>query len=418
MFKRRYPVGAILQIPSFWGALTWVAAFGLYLLRLLSWDSPSAAALLVFSFVGIAFVASTLVFEESYVIVRDSSAHFTNSETPTRRYSLQLLALHALGFAGIALYVRDLARVLGGWQVFTAALLYGSQYIRWALEDSVSFGTQISYFGWIAIALTVIHLRRNKASRWWLLLVFAQVLGNLLFVDRTRPTWIGLTTIAVVLIDVRDLSFHRLARWILIVCATFIALFLAIAQWLGKNPEAGAYGHSVLPLPLQSMYLYTTAGFAYFNEILHKLAPAQFETQRTLYPAWKVLARLGLAKEPVSQVNEIYWVPFPVNVGTFLEPWYRDGGFALAGIGLFVHTVLANWLGLILLRAGTPLARFAWANLCFMCFIAFFTPKATTLPLWMFVGIGVFEVAAFNALGRKLTSRPGASGPRALQGLL
>src|SRR5439155_17556648 len=103
-------------------------------------------------------------------------------------------------------------------------------------------------------------------------------------------------------------------------------------------------------------------------------------------------AAVGIVPSPPSQINEYFSMPFTTNVGTFLEPFYRDGGFTFAFAAILVHSFGLDWLGLALLRSGRRLALFAWANLCFVTFISFFTPKITGFPTWLFTGLAIAAI--------------------------
>lgn len=398
----------LLLVPSFWGACTWAVAYVAYHLRLLAWYPTSAFADAVFVCAGIFFVLSCILTRPYY----DRASWAIIRQNESRSYQALgaspiafLLVLHLIGLVGVALYVRGLAIALAGWQGFVAALLYAPQYLRWANAESI--GTQLSYFGWVGIGLTVWYLRRRELPRAFWTLVVVQLVANLFFVDRTRPTWIGFTAVLVALsVEVR-VSRARAIRAVLWSIALFLIAYFGIAALIGKVPTAGAYGRTSLPLLLQPFYVYITAGFAYLNQILAQLSPEDFHSGRVLYPLWMFASRLGFGIAPPSQVNDEYWLPFPVNVGTFLEPWYRDGGVLLLCLGMLVQTVVTDFLALSLLRSQRPLAVFAWANLCFSSFIAFFTPKLVTFPIWLFVALGAGAIA-IGALRRSGDAPAGA----------
>jgi hypothetical protein len=292
-------------MPSAWGFVTWTAWLMLYLCRLIRWDPVTPAALLVFAGVTMAWPLSMLLMRPLYAALPTEPEGAAPGGGAVRGGTLGIVFLHLVGLVGMVLYVRDLAARLGGWGGFLAALAFGSNYIRWALEDSISIGTQLSYFGWVAVGLSIVASRRGYGSRPLTILAVVQVLANFLFVDRTRPTWIGFICLAVLVATAPHLRWRRLLGGGAAAIVVFLIVFTAVANWLGKVPEEGAYGASPLPLPLQSMYQYGTAGFAYFNEILGRLAPGDYDSVRVLNPMWKLLARLGFAAEPPSQVNEM-----------------------------------------------------------------------------------------------------------------
>jgi hypothetical protein len=76
--------------------------------------------------------------------------------------------------------------------------------------------------------------------------------------------------------------------------------------------------------------------------------------------------------------------------------------------GILLHSAGLDAVGYWLLRSRRPLALFAWANICFVTFLAFFTPKLNNFPTWLFLILG-----GFSALLAGLATRPpGAANSR------
>jgi hypothetical protein len=311
-----------------------------------------------------------------------------------------IILLHSVGFLGLTLYVIEFSRNLGGIAGFFLALVSEAYVIRLETLTSSSIGTQLSYFGWIAISLTVFFFAQRKLSGRWLLIAFVQFLGNILYIDRTRPFWIIITSLLMLLPAVRVLNVKKITRWL--VASTFAALmiFWAIAEWSGKTGYNEIYESSLLPGITQDIYVYGVSGFAYFNKILESNEQLSYSPKRILYPAYKYLAKFGVTDDPPIQVLDFYEVPFSTNVGTFLEPFYRDGGLLFVLCGIIIYSFGLDLLGLYLFSSGKPLAIFAWSNLCFTTFIGFFTPKITSFPIWLFVVFGVISLFAQNEILR------------------
>lgn len=380
-------------IPSFYGALAWGIWLALYLMKLVRVDPCSNAALALYLLVEAFFVLSAIAALPRYTAVlqrRDVTGvnGGESAERPGAAGTL-LFALHGAGFAGLALYVLEFSRNLGGIQGFILALVSEAYAIRWEMETSSSVGTQLSYFGWVAISLTVYHVARRTLPRWWMALAFLQFLGNFLFIDRTRPLWIIFTSLVMLLPVVRRLELRLIVRWMAGSCLVAVVLFWLVAEWTGKAGSADQYEDSVLPGITQQVYLYGVSGFAYFSRMLESNEQISYKPVRFLYPGLKYLARFGMVEEPPNQVLEFYDVPFPTNVGTFLEPFYRDGGFLFVLCGIIIYSFGFDCVGLLLLRGGRSLALYAWANLCFATFIGFFTPKISSFPIWLFMVMGM-----------------------------
>ena len=386
-------LGTLLLMPSFQGGLAWAFWLAMYEARLLAWDPapPLANALYVLA---LAFYAlSTVTWYSKYRAWRDLNDAELLYDRKARRTApearLYLGILHALGFLGWALYTRDFAAALGGLPTFAQLLLGASWMIRRQAEVTSSVGTQLSYFGWIAIALTCYEYWRGRVSRLWLAVAALQFLANFLYIARTGPTTILFTTGMLALIAVPVAKTKALALRVVGLAVVLGIIFLVIASWTGKVALQGQYGATILPLWAQNLYFYGTGSFGYFSHLVDVQEPIAYVPERALYPALKALAAVGIVPSPPSQINEYFSMPFTTNVGTFLEPFYRDGGFTFAFAAILVHSFGLDWLGLALLRSGRRLALFAWANLCFVTFISFFTPKLTGFPTWLFTALAI-----------------------------
>ncbi len=388
-------------IPSLYGGVMWGAALALYGARLLEWERNGAYAMVLFLLVEALFVLSVCLHSPIY-------EHWFSAERSISaiqlRASLQkslILLLHGIGFIGLAKYVIDFSEGFGGIEGFIIALLSQSYLIRAAAEDTFSIGTQLSYFGWIAIALTVLQVTQKRISRWWLTIGLLQFCGNLMFIDRTRPIWILFTSFLMVLLGLPKLNVLKILRWATLGCVLAVLAFLGIAEWIGKIPEGGTYGTSTLTPQAENVYYYITAGFPYFNRILEEQRAVSYVPERTLYPAAKMLSSLSLVEPPPTQINEFEYLPFETNVGTFLESLYRDGGILFVTLGIIIYTFGLDMVGLKLLRSRTLLASYAWANVCFVSFMGFFTPKLSTFPVWLFLGIAILSLCRPHLRFRK-----------------
>lgn len=390
-----------LTIPSFYGVLGWSISSLLYLSGIVPWEASSNRTNLV--------IAAGLV---AFAFTFMGSMHHYRSEGSIREqaeihHAGFIWLLHFVGLVGISLYIRAFAHDLGGLGDFRTALLTASYKIRLQAEESTSIGTQISYFGWIAIALSLSTVHRGRVRIALIGASALQFAGNLAFIDRTRPLWILFTSF-LLLIYSRGLPSKGYLRGALLAFAlTLISILFLVSVWIGKVPDAHTYGTSSLAAPTQNAVLYLTSGFAYLNRILNSAEPIDFIPIRTLAPLFNVLSVLGLAPHAPSQVNEAYFTPFETNVGTVLEPFIRDGGLGYAALGLFIQTFVVDALARRFFALRAPLARYAWATLCFTSAVSFFTPKITTTPVWLFVGLGGFSYL-FNQ--NQLATRAGRLG--------
>ena len=302
-----------------------------------------------------------------------------------------ILALAAAGFAGTAKYLIDAIDWFGSVDVLAATLLFSSENVRWAASDLASYGTQLTYFGWIAAALAGYRCGKLRVSLGLTLLIIVILATNVIYIDRTRPTWIVfITGLAFLYGRLERYDIRRLLAGGVGAIAAFLAIFIVVGLWVGKiSITADSYESNVLSGPLHNIALYVTGGFGYLNEIVQNERNFNYIPARTLYPFFEFTARLGLSEEPPSRILEFFYLPHPVNVGTFIEPLYRDGGIVYTIVGLVILVFGADWLGIFLLKSQSGLALVAWTNLCFANALAFFTPKFTSFPLWLIVGAGV-----------------------------
>ena len=297
-----------------------------------------------------------------------------------------IAALHIVGFAGLAMYARDFSAAVGGYGVFFALLAGASDTIRSSAGNITSPGIQVSYAGWVAVGVATYEIARGRRSRWWHAANIAQAAGNLLFVDRTRPFSILFTAALLWIVGRPGLSLRRLVLSGLGMVVGGLAVYLSIALWVGKVQVGG--GSGALPPAVESVLTYGTGGFAYFSHMVGAGEAPALTLERSLYPLFKALNAFGLAAAPPPQVNEFYFMPLPTNVGTYLEPFYRDGGWMFVGVAIILHAFLLDQLGLLFFRTGEAFALYAWSTLCFTNAIGFFTPKINNLPVWLFLIAG------------------------------
>jgi hypothetical protein len=330
-----------------------------------------------------------------------------------RRYAMlpscrwQIMAsLHIIGFLGIALYVHDFSAALGGAARFWTLLATTTYVVRWQAVDTLSVGTQLSYAGWIATALTVILVRVKRLPKKWLVVAAVQYLGNALFLGRTRLFWILIVTIVMLApLIKRSLSLRRTSLIALATLVTLVVVFISIGAWIGKLQAANVSERdSDVPYMVQNLYLYATAGFAYFNAVVETESPHPgFEG--IAYPLYQVGRYLHVSEKPRSQINATLYLPFGVNVGTFLEPFFRDGGYPLTIVGILIATICVDYAALYFWTSNNYFGWYASAQLCFSSALAGFSPKITTFPVWLFLGSALVAMALQRRARRHVDSR-------------
>ncbi|WP_428223299.1 O-antigen polymerase [Flavobacterium sp.] len=385
----------LIYVPSFHGFATFLFFYICYFLGIIEYNNCDNYTHLIYITCIFFFLISSFLFVNRFktrlqnTYVSNFTCNFYDSVT-MRRY---VYIFYAIGNLGFVLYLQKVISFFGGVSIFLAILLSeDSTQIRIESDNfSDSIGIQLSYFSWIAAAISLIVLRQSKNKKKYIALIVFTFLQNVLFIDRTRPMWIILT----LLISVFPFS-HRKISNVKVVLTTFFlgvgfyGLFSIIAVLAGKSlTEKQFKGWDISP-SAQNFIYYGTSSFAYFNNMVENEEIDSFKLDRTVYPLLKITSSLGITDQPSSLVNDFYFIPSPTNVGTFLEPFYRDGGFLFVFFGMFFHSVILNALGVFFLKNANPFGLFAYANICYVNLMAFFTPKINNFPIWLFLTLGIY----------------------------
>lgn len=387
----------LFYIPSFYGALTWGIWLFLYSMSLIRVDDAGDMAATIYLITELFFIMSTICTFPGFrkiTIARSSRDSSENTGGENGTFKLLLLFLHTIGFIGLAQWFRHIVGYFGGFYQVLFAYLSSADSIRSNADLPTTVGIQLTYFGWIAAALTVYAVIKKHIPKTWLLLALLQLTGNFLYIGRTQPIWIMFTSFLMVLATFVNMNFRKTVTWMVSLGVVFLVVFWLLAEWTGKTYHEGVLDDPKIPGISQVMYAYGVSGFAYFSHMVVSNEPIAYKPERILYPLQKFLSRVGLTAEPPSQILEFYDVPFGTNVGTFLEPFYRDGGLLFVVFGVLIYSFGLDLLGLLFLRSGNPLALYAWSTLCFTTTIAFMTPKITQFPVWLFIGLGLLSLLA------------------------
>ncbi len=375
-------VNYLLVMPSFYGSVMWLMGLLFYYSRYIKWNETKGITHIVFWGTEFFLIIATIYFDKHYKRLYNNIVEKLQDETSSGLTFKPLILLHLIGFYGSYLFIRDYSAAVGGYTNFFLALVTsGAGFkIREANSETISLGTQLSYIGWMAIAATLFEVRRkNFNKRLGYFLCFLQFLPNLFYFDRTRPTWIFFTVFVSIFPIFHKMSRFQLVRNFLLSFILGLSLFVFIAVWSGKGWDFAEEGKMY-----ENIYIYLCSGYAYFNEMVGVNA-YHFFPERILYPLLKLLNAFSLAPPPPNQILDYLNVPVQTNVGTFLEPFYNDGGLLYVAVGVFIYSFGLNLLGYFLLKSRTPFNLYSLGNICFINFIGFFTPKIGTFPIWFIV---------------------------------
>jgi hypothetical protein len=381
-------------MPSFYGALSWGFWISIYFARTIDWYPDDPISILLFCGVELAFIASIIAFMRPYrewleSHLRVQAIQEAARAAQRRSYKSLIVVLHAVGFYGTYQYARDFGARIGGLSGFWDQTMNEAWRTRMEADYTQSAGTQLGYMGWIAVGITVYEVVRGRLSRWWLVPAIAQFAGNLLWVGRMRPFTILFVSGLMAAVALQAPQIMKAVKWGIVIVFSMFVLFWAVAIWVGKLGPWTGFNLPDFQNALQSVGVYGTGGFAYFNQMVIHGVHREFLPENTLYPFFKVLSTLKLTAPPPLQIKPFLAMPLATNVSTFMDPFFRDGGFPLVFIGILIQSFGLDALGLHLLRRRNPLSYFGWTALCFTSFMTFFTFKICEVPTWLFVGIGL-----------------------------
>lgn len=299
----------------------------------------------------------------------------------TRKFILAGILI--IGLLGVVKYVLDYSKFLGAFGVFYSIFMEDTGQLRTLAENVESVGTQISYFSWLAAFILTIDIAAKNISKKYLFLVFFIILINSIFLDRTRPIWIIFTCALCYFITTYKLySRKRIVYLISSIVVFFIGIFILIGSLLGKGSSDESYTKFNLPKEVQPFFLYLTSSFAYLGRLFYYDAPNDYLPVRVAYPVTKLMSKFGLADNPPNPILEFFTVPLLTNVGTFLEPFYQDGGRLFLIIAIILHTFIFDKMALYFMKKISPASIIAISTFCFINFIAFFVPKVTSPAVW------------------------------------
>jgi hypothetical protein len=401
-----------LTIPSFYGFLAWTVSYSLYKIRLIDWAPSVPQAEGVFLLTILLFLIATIAWYQPFNRLWRTQTGGASGGPRAATWldgagARTLLLFHVVGLAGISWHLYVLITGLGGVANYLGILVDDSQLIRqFEIEP---YGIYLSYFGWIAIPITIFRWRFSKVPLTLKLLTVAQAIGNILFIDRTRPIWLLFVSMLMVSYWSMPRERSRIVWYLVTFAGVALGLFVAVGHWIGKTGEAlQHYGGVSIDTQLASIYYYLTSGFPYMESLIALGEPAELELGRTLYPLYKVLSWLELAPAPPPQILQFEELPFPTNAGTFLEPYFSDGGYLLLGLAAVVYSFGLNLFGYLALATRSIWGGYIWATFCFVAFISFFVPKLGSAPVWLFCLIAASALMIRSARGSRI------SGPRGL----
>lgn len=358
-------------IPSFWGLLAWTSTSALYIFGPLDWNPISATGYMLLLSMALAFLISIVFHAPLYKkAVNSPNRALPNSNINT------LIALHLVGLLGSLIFAYDITAVYNQSFSFIEAFFQDPLSIRKASLDASPRGVYLAYFGWLASLLTGARLATKTNHRILLAtLLLLQFASELVFMNKTRPLAVLILACFGYLFATRKaITLGTASRYLLLIGGAFCIFFVA---WSASTGKVWSQGTS-LPPALETLVLYLTAGYPYLLHIIETEPGGDFASMRVIRPILTLSAILLGTPPPPSAILPFYELPYATNVGTALEPFFRDGGTLGLCIGFVILSAGVDYLSLTAIRHGRTFGLCLSTTLCLTSASTFFVSKINT----------------------------------------
>jgi oligosaccharide repeat unit polymerase len=284
-----------------------------------------------------------------------------------------------IGSYGLFKYIYDFSNLLGGLANFISIFFLEPLTIRDLASDETSIGFQLSYFSWISIFYSLCFIlsdnyKYEKYKYILMGLIFFETFANIMFIDRTRPIFIFLTS-ALILILLKARKIKKLSRYLFFIAVAPILIFFIQALFSGKFDQDEGL--------LKNFLIYFYGGMGYFSQVLDQVNP-DYEFTRSFYPVAKLLVFFGLDINVPSQILTFRNIPFTTNVGTFLEPLFSDGGILFVLMGVPFIILIFDFIAYHAIKSRSVFGLFYWSVLIFISVFAFFASKFNSTYFYLF----------------------------------
>lgn len=391
----------LLLIPSFYAICGFVVPLFLYSLRLISWPVPGFETILIFALFALSnALALTLSFRlcNNSHIQKIKKIHKTKPIYSSVDRVFFYISIF-MGIFGYLLYYYDLSKNFGGATYLMMLFVNGEQTEIRTLELE-TFGTQLTYFSWVASGIISYGFAAGFFKKRWLLIIFLYLILSLGYFDRVKPISIlffsfsGYSIGKFVFTD--GFSKGEMYKLALGLFTTVIIFYFGVAVLLGKNLPASFYGRYTDLNPLvANFYMYLTSGYAYFDNIYSQDKISSTNFQIFFYPVFKILSAIGIAEQPPKQALDFLQIPLEVNVATGLEPLYSS--FGKIGLILLIVAIPLVFDSVALFLSFrrtifwvTAITTFAWSGI-----FLFFTARFVSFPFYLLL----FYVIFVNLIG-------------------
>lgn len=385
-----------MAIPSFWGAITWSMALFTYIFMDIGWYPPHFDSLLALFGMLFCFILSFFCF--SPFVKNQFDFHFENIVPKINFY--YILVLHLIGLAATALFVSDISNSGYLSDNFFALLLADPLVIRAVPLDGLTRGIFLGYIGWLAVFLSATQVAVYRDRRVLnSILVILQICANILFLSKMRPVVVIMIFIVPFIIMTIRYKFIKLS----IIGVMFsIIIFVFFTSWSYVTGKVFELGIGYNPV-VETFILYLTSGPAYLSHIMFIEQP-EMTLSRTLRPLYVISSILFDTAQPPSRILPFYDLPISTNVGTALEPWFRDLGATGMFLGMIALSFGVDMVAYLGLRFGRLTGLLVVMTMCYCSIFAFFVPRLTTGPVFAVLSLFLLHVVLVVALRLKWSS--------------
>ena len=381
---------------SFYGVGAWVFSLVFFQFRLTEVYDLSFNAWVIFGYVVLIFFV-LLIFE--YKLISQAEIVLVK---PVSSWTVELI-FHSVGYLGAILYLTALSTRYGGFASLIELASTDILEIRVSDPPVESAGIILTYFGWVGMYISTWKIlvlnssnrlseKLSRSLRYFA--VVSQFSLNLVFIDRTRPMW-HLFTLSMLILAFLILKKKRDVTFIFIVIVALFLLFFNLFIYVtGKSYSNGSFWGEI--------YVYLGPPLAYFDALLNTYTSYQYLPVRLTYPVGKVLSIANLTSTPPPQVLDFISTPSETNVGTFIEPYFSDGGYVYVFLVMPFVMFLTSCISVLALKRNQEYGIMIWACLCFSNAISIFVPKSTSTQLWLFALIWVVSLLASKKNSKQL----------------
>ncbi|PIE02357.1 MAG: hypothetical protein CSA81_07545 [Acidobacteria bacterium] len=377
----------------------WCFSLGFFFMNLVQYNPLSATCLLAIALGGFSFLAGCF-FPMSQLILKpgllNNRPRFHLYDKV--RFEKGMMVLFALGVVGFLIQVYHLQTQIGFRNFLT-----NPQAVR-EVHSNVKY---LGFFNILNLANfaigSIYFFLYRKPRKWVVFMVIWAIITTFISTDRTRFFY-------AVIWSFYNIFYlrHRIVlkmKTLMLGVGTLVLLmvfFLLVAVVYKKQ----AYDHNqiYINLPkevgfLADPYIYLTGSYPVLDAFLDDQEQGEpLWGKHTFEPLVKVMEALIPNFKRAELVGRFYPVPLELNVGTFLQPFFYDFGWAGIAIIPFAIGWFFSWVYVRMRKSKSLFLVYTSGVLAFCTTISIFVNHCTQAATWFFIIVGwlLFSYAKGN----------------------